>query len=170
MLVGTRGTFSLNRIRLPLGSLFSGPDMSIAKHSVCHRCISTYCIALLCLWNNRELENNILPRQAPVHRRKRVQLIFQRRCILEVQEAEWRSVRPGPRIDIIQCLHFQQFGAIGGHTSPLSNNLSGVNEIFQDLLMHIRKGAASRSLLLDTRRTGWFAQHPTLSDEDNMSV
>lgn len=46
-------------------------------------------------------------------------------------------------------LHFQQFGAVNSNTSSFPDNLSWVNNIFQDLLVDICQSAATRSLLLD---------------------
>jgi hypothetical protein len=48
-----------------------------------------------------------------------------------------------------QHIHFQQFRAINANTGPFADNLSGENEVLEDLLMNIGEGAAARSLLLD---------------------
>ena len=67
-------------------------------------------------------------------------------------------------------LHLERFRAINGDSSSLTHNFGGVNEILQDLLVYVCECTRTRSLLLHPRVTGRFAQHATLSDEDNMAI
>lgn len=65
--------------------------------------------------------------------------------------------------------HFERFRAINGDFSALANNLSGVNKILQDLLVHVGQRPAARPLLLDTGCPCGFSQHPPLSNEHDVS-
>ena len=66
--------------------------------------------------------------------------------------------------------HFQETRTVDGNTCPLANNLSGEDEVLENLLVDAGKGAAAGTLLHDAGGTGGLAQHPALGNEDDMAV
>ena len=67
-------------------------------------------------------------------------------------------------------VHLQEPGAVNGNARPLANDLSGEDEVLENLLVDARESAATGTLLLNTGGAGGLAQHPTLGNEDNMTV
>lgn len=66
-------------------------------------------------------------------------------------------------------LHLERFRAINGDSSSLANDLSGVDQIFQDLLVHVGQRPVARALLLDTRCPCGFSQHPALGNKHDVT-
>jgi len=102
--------------------------------------------------NHGELEHNVLARQTAVDGRERVELVLERSGILRVEQ------------------NFEQFRSIDGDSCPLANDFGRVDQVFEDLLVHRREGSATRTLLLDAGSARRLAQHPALSDEDDVPV
>ena len=67
-------------------------------------------------------------------------------------------------------LHCRNSRSIHPDTSPLPSDLRRVDQIFQDLVVHIGQRAAARPLLLHTRIARRLAQHSALRNEYNMTV
>jgi len=81
-----------------------------------------------------------------------------------------QHIKTGPYSGKTKSVHFEQFGAIDRNTGPLSDDLRGENKVLQNLFVDIGEGSAARPLLLDTGRTGRLAQHPALSNKDDMTI
>jgi len=65
--------------------------------------------------------------------------------------------------------HFQQLRPIDADTSALPNDLRGIDQVFEDLIMNIGQSAGPRSLLLDTRVTSGLGKRASLGDKDDMT-
>lgn len=66
--------------------------------------------------------------------------------------------------------HFEEFRAVDGDACAFADDLGGVHEILEDLLVDGGEGAAAGALLLDARGPGGFAEHPALGDEHDMAI
>lgn len=65
--------------------------------------------------------------------------------------------------------HFQQLRTIDANTSPLPNDVGGIHQVFQYLIMDIGQSAGPWSLLLDTRGTSGLGKGASLRDKDDMA-
>jgi hypothetical protein len=63
-----------------------------------------------------------------------------------------------------------QLATVSSDPSPLSDDLGRVYEVLEDLLVNDGESAGTRTLLTDLGVTGWFAEHSTLSEEDDVTV
>ena len=124
------------------------------------------------LWLYRELEDDVFAGKTAIDGRERVELVLQRGGIFRIKVPVPRdgnqhiSSRPGTTQS---HLHLECFRAINGDPSSLAHNLSGVNEILQDLLMYVGQRPAARALLSDTGCPGGFPEHPALGNEHDMT-
>jgi hypothetical protein len=66
--------------------------------------------------------------------------------------------------------HFQQLRTIDANTSALSNDVGRIDQVLEDLLVHIRQRARPRSLLPHTRVSSRFGKRAPLGDEHDMAI
>lgn len=66
--------------------------------------------------------------------------------------------------------HFHQLRTIDANTGALSNNVGGIDEIFEDLVMDISQSAGPWSLLLDARGTSGLGKGTSLGNKDDMAI
>ena len=120
-----------------------------------------------------KLENNGLSGKLVVDRRERVQLVFHRGRVLGVKESVKRVKALSMHAETRhkgEHVHLDGPVSIGALADSLSGNLGRVDEVFKDLLVNLLQGAGSRSWLLCSGYAAGFADHSSLSDEDDMPV
>ena len=66
--------------------------------------------------------------------------------------------------------HSDEFRAIDCDSLSLSDDLGGIDQVFEDFLMDIGKSSRTRSLLLHTRRPCWLCERAALGDENDMLI
>jgi len=109
------------------------------------------CDLFCCLYG--ELENDVLAGESLVDRRERVQLVFQGGRVFRVQEA------------------LDQPTAINAVLRPLADDLSGVDKILENLLVHAGDcPAVWPEALVPGGITGGFGHGTALSDENDVAV
>lgn len=66
--------------------------------------------------------------------------------------------------------HFQQLRTIDANTSALSDDVGGIDEVLEDLVMDISQSAAPWSLLFDARVTSGLGEGAPLGNKDDMAI
>lgn len=83
------------------------------------------------------------------------------------------GVQLGLDVDLILRVqvHFKSLGAINLVANSLSDNLSGVHDILEDLLVHVGESARTRAgSLLDGGAVEGLGENISLGDNDNMAT
>jgi hypothetical protein len=55
-------------------------------------------------------------------------------------------------------------------TDSFSGDLGGVNQVLQDLFMHLLQSTGAGALLLLSGASGGLAHHSSLANEDDMAI
>jgi hypothetical protein len=95
---------------------------------------------------------HILASQSLVHMREGIQLVLKSSGILLVQE------------------DLDQFAAVCLDAGTTTNDLSWIDQILEDLVVHSSQSTAAWTLLLGTTLACWLRKDATLSNKDNMAV
>jgi hypothetical protein len=67
-------------------------------------------------------------------------------------------------------IHFDQFAAIDIDSSTFANNLGGINQIFEQVLVDGSQSAGTWTLLLDAGFTGGFSEDLSLGHNQDVAI